>query len=254
MSQYLLEQPNALFLGHENISAQKSAFAPYLKHHAIVEYACSFDVSLYSDELLKNDFIDPRISFERMVAKRKAELVAGRYCASRCLASLNTSSLIVGVNDDRSPQWPDGVVGSISHNATTAICIATDHPNILGLGIDVESILDEHVVKGIMDKILNSDEIALYESRMHKQFSLDRFVSVIFSAKESIYKALYPTVKKCFGFDAVSLMDINDDQLHFQINYSLHPDFNVGQALSVGFSDEALSVVTWVMIEEGAVE
>src|SRR5260370_12550496 len=47
--------------------------------------------------------------------KRQREFLAGRWCAEEALQCLGAGSTHVAMAEDRTPIWPDGVVGSITH-------------------------------------------------------------------------------------------------------------------------------------------
>jgi hypothetical protein len=61
------------------------------------------------------------------VAKRRAEFAAGRVCARSALAELGAPLAPLGVRPDRSPDWPAGLTGSITH--TQGFCGAVAHPH-----------------------------------------------------------------------------------------------------------------------------
>jgi enterobactin synthetase component D len=56
------------------------------------------------------------------------------------LTSLGQPPFTVGIGDNRAPQWPENVCGSISHNAHTAQCAVQTGA---GVGIDVETLMEE---------------------------------------------------------------------------------------------------------------
>src|SRR5260221_4179554 len=61
--------------------------------------------------------------------KRQREFLAGRWCAEEALQCLGAGSTHVAMAEDRTPIWPDGVVGSITDTddfATETVGVATD--------------------------------------------------------------------------------------------------------------------------------
>jgi 4'-phosphopantetheinyl transferase EntD len=59
-------------------------------------------------------------------------------------------------------------------------------------------------------------------------------LAAAFSAKESIYKALFPTVGRYFGFeavriDALALAESGPGELHFTVMETLCPDWQSGR-------------------------
>lgn len=136
----------------------------------------------------------------RAVPKRKAEFLAGRRCAAEAIRRLTGQAIFPGMGEDRAPIWPDGVVGAISHSGDRAIAIAGAGSRFLGIGIDIEKLLSEEEAGDIATQAMTADELHSLGS------VIDPFMTgLIFSAKESLFKALYPTVKRLFFFEAAEL-------------------------------------------------
>src|SRR5690606_3948746 len=69
------------------------------------------------------DFTLSGIPPARGLAKRQSEFLAGRLCAREALACLTQQRSIPAVGEDGAPQWPAGVVGSITHGAGLALAV-----------------------------------------------------------------------------------------------------------------------------------
>ena len=67
-------------------------------------------------------------NFENFSKERKTEFLMGRHCAEKALRKLyGDKSYFVGVKKDRSPVWPPGVIGSITHNKNWVLsCVASN--------------------------------------------------------------------------------------------------------------------------------
>lgn len=126
----------------------------------------------------------------RAIPSRQREFAGGRAAARMALRQLGISDPTVISGPDRAPVWPPGVRGSITHSGDLCLCVATRDPTVAGLGIDLEE--DLPLPPDIFDEVLLLSERG-YPGR------------VVFSAKEAVFKALYPTVGFVFGFDAVEL-------------------------------------------------
>ena len=138
----------------------------------------------------------------RAVAKRRAEFTTVRTCARRALAQLGLPAVPVLSGQRREPLWPAGVVGSLTHCAgyrAAAVAWATD---LATVGIDAEP--HDELPEGVLVRV------SLPEERVHLR-QLPRGVHwdrVLFSAKESVYKAWYPLAQCWLGFE--------DARLHFR--------------------------------------
>jgi enterobactin synthetase component D len=143
------------------------------------------------------------------VPKRKLEFLAGRSCAREALGRLlgHPVAEVIAVGADRAPVWPAGIVGAITHSdgfAAAAVARATD---ALGLGIDSEPILAAEAMDAVTEQAIVRGELdALRRAGLEEAVLL----TLVFSAKESLFKCLYPRVGRYFDFqdaevDAVDL-------------------------------------------------
>lgn len=137
--------------------------------------------------------------------KRKAEHLAGRIAAAHALPG----HTVPGIGPSGEPLWPEGVSGSITHSGTQAMAVVTcDHPAIIG--IDCETILSENEAQEIKDGVIDAqEEIVL--SRSGYPFTLA--LTLAFSAKESLFKALFPKVQSWMGFDSTRVTQLDDKTL-----------------------------------------
>ena len=132
--------------------------------------------------------------------RRKAEFIAGRRCAAEAIRRLTGRSIFPGMGEDRAPLWPEGVIGAISHSQGTAIALVGCCRQFRGIGVDIEKLLTEEEARDIAPQLLTANE------RYNLGNIIDPFITgLIFSAKESLFKALYPMVEKLFFFEAAEL-------------------------------------------------
>ena len=191
-----------------------------------------FSVS-YSNLDLKqlSDFDLPK-ELEGAVGKRKIDFITGRLCASQALAMLDPRRKwpIVSFGTDRLPGWPEGVVGSITHTegfSSACVALSTDYQS---LGIDAEKVMPVEQAEKIEATISFDQERELTQT---KGFELAKGLSLIFSAKESLFKCLYPLVKINFGFLDARLLTLDTDQKSFSIELmkDLGDQYEKGQIL-----------------------
>lgn len=197
-------------------------------------FHCEFRREYYSDQLFNQLEIPFSSSLINAVVKRRAEFLAGRYCAVKSLQKLNIYNVSIETGIHRNPLWPANIKGSISHSDNCAVAITTDQRNILGVGIDIENIVALDTLEAIQHQILSNTEIELISHIHHKK---ELAFSLAFSLKESFFKAAYPTIKEYFDFDAVTITDINwnDKTILFSINKTLHPTFTQHMTLTGKF-------------------
>jgi len=185
----------------------------------LVQYDVGYALGRYEDALFGRLGVEWSASLERAVPKRRAEFLAGRYCAAQALQRLDRAGP-VGIGPDRCPAWPPTVIGSISHSEHQAVAVATCDPAVVGLGIDIEAPIDAPTAAGLRAQILTArDESCL----QHPELAPETVLTLAFSAKESFFKALYPSVKAFFGFETVSITGIDTQarEIHFVLETAL---------------------------------
>jgi len=193
-------------------------------------FYCRFNVLVYNDIYYEKCVIHFPDSIRKAVPKRKAEFLAGRFCAKKALENVMKNPADVGIGDDRNPLWPDKVKGSISHCNTSAVAVVNNATDIGGIGIDIEHSISDTTIKNIRSQIVLQEEIKLF---LHSSLTETTIFTIIFSVKESFFKAAYPIVKRYFDFDAVTVLRIDPAtrKILFKLNYDLHPTLEKGMLL-----------------------
>ena len=96
---------------------------PKILSEACHEFSARLDVKAFDPERTPRELgVKLPENLRRSAIVRQAEFVAGRFAALHALKAAGCSSIEeITVNGDRSPRWPEGFVGSITH--TSGICI-----------------------------------------------------------------------------------------------------------------------------------
>jgi 4'-phosphopantetheinyl transferase EntD len=129
------------------------------------------------------------------VASRRAEFTTARHCARQALRSLGVPEGPILRGPKREPLWPTGIIGSITHCTGYRAAAVARTTEVLTIGIDAEphAAIPDRVELRILDDAERA-WIASAPSGIH----WDR---LIFSAKESVYKAWYPLAQTWLGFE-----------------------------------------------------
>ncbi len=147
---------------------------------------------------------------------RVVEFATGRSCAHGALGALlgpADAGLPVLADGRGAPVWPRGVVGSITHcTGWTGAVAARGRVGVLGrgvagVGIDAEPV--GPLPAGVLDVVASASERA----RVDALRGLDPGVpweTVLYSAKESAFKAAYPLLGRVLGHDDVAV-ELSDD-------------------------------------------
>ena len=96
------------------------------------------------------------------------------------------------------PVWPPGIAGSITH--CPGYCAAAVAPSHVAAAIGIDAEVDAALPAGVLDMIAGTDERRWIEARAGDGLHWDR---LLFSAKESVYKAWFPIMRRWLDFEAV---------------------------------------------------
>jgi enterobactin synthetase component D len=176
----------------------------------------------------------------RALAKRQAEFLAGRFAARRALAALGLD-FTPARNDDGSPRWPPAIAGSITHGAERALCAVAHATEVRSLGIDAERLMKPSASAELRARICRDDERAVMAKSIG---SVEHhLVTFAFSAKESLYKCLYPLVGQFMEFHAarvVAAVGSNTSpglagELTLELSVDWSPEFRRGRQFCASF-------------------
>lgn len=189
----------------------------------------AIDVDGYSDSLFDAHGIAMPPTIARSVVKRKAEYLHGRLAARRALARFGLGHVQVGIGEQRQPLWPAGIIGSISHNRRYAAAVALDGREHGAIGIDLESVIPADPRDTLWNTVVSPAERS-YLQGLSGPVPLEFLLTVVFSAKESFFKAAFPMVGRFFDFDAIVLtaFDSGRRTLAFEVRDYLCPQLIPG--------------------------
>jgi enterobactin synthetase component D len=169
------------------------------------------------------------------VAKRQSEYLAGRLCAREALRRLTGVAEVPTVGSDRAPQWPSGLVGSITHGKGWAAAVVAQRRDWRGLGLDVEQPLPASRAERLAAEILTPAELLRLQTLPAEQRAWR--VSLTFSLKESLFKALYPLVLRRFYFQDAELLHHSDNGgARLRLLLDLADDWPAGSELGGQFA------------------
>lgn len=129
-------------------------------------------------------------------ASRQADFAVGRTCARAALGALGFPAGPLLSRPDRTPAWPAGAVGSLSHTQDYGIAAVARDRDLRGIGIDAER--TGRLRRDLWPKILTPREVANLES--YATGEQDLRVTLAFSAKEAYFKCQFPTCGRWLDF------------------------------------------------------
>lgn len=162
-------------------------------------------------------------------ARRRREFLAGRLCASAALAKAGCDDgAWLAQDDDMLPTWPSGWTGSISHSPSLALAMACPAGTGTLLGLDVEEMIGYRDIHDIASLVARADELAMLDG-----MSPVGAVITLFSAKECLYKALYPRTRRFREFSAARLVDAAAGHLRLRLEEDWGTRWPAGREVDV---------------------
>lgn len=172
------------------------------KDHSPLSRILPTEIEVFDDSVPtenSNLFPDEYNLTNKMCEKRRREFITGRTGARTIIERMGLEPVPILMDNRGAPQWPPNVVGSISHTSTRCIAACGYEKDFASIGVDIEDNLP--ITEGTLRLVASDIEIEM----------LDGIVSdialgtLLFSIKESVYKAQYGLTKTWLDFPDVSI-------------------------------------------------
>ncbi|MDN3483780.1 4'-phosphopantetheinyl transferase superfamily protein [Pseudoalteromonas sp. APC 3224] len=210
---------------------------------------CKFDIHNFSPEYFECFDVPFEPTISKAVPKRQAEFLAGRLAAAEALKVIGAPIPLKSIkaSQNKGPQWPNEVAGSISHTNDIAAAIVGPSSIISSLGIDIEEHIEESVCIQIAKQIHNEDEISLF---INKGIESNKATTILFSAKEALYKALYKYVNCFFGFEIAQAinLDLKHNILELKLEESFRSKYKLHQTYFCHFHQVHSIVISLITV------
>lgn len=153
---------------------------------------------------------EERAQIDHASLRRQQQFSAGRACARAAMQAIGASAgpLLTRQRERgsrsaalRSPSWPAGVRGSISHTRQWcgAVAARADDPAARGGAIGLDGEDRGRVHEGLWSRLFTPPEIEHLDQLTDPTLS----ATVMFSVKEALYKAQFPVTESWVGFEDV---------------------------------------------------
>ncbi|WP_346352064.1 4'-phosphopantetheinyl transferase superfamily protein [Oceanimonas sp. AH20CE76] len=184
-----------------------------------------------------------RLGLNKASAKRRAEFMAGRRCAAEALYRLAGVHHMPAMGPKRAPVWPAGFTGSISHSDTHAAAVVARTRDYCALGVDIEPCLANNRATALLPALLTADE----QTRL-TEACLGEQVTLAFSLKESLYKALYPLTQTQFYFQDAEVLASANGRARLRLVTGLNAHWPAGTEVAAKYCRHGDHLITLVAI------
>ncbi len=141
--------------------------------------------------------------------KRLSEFLAGRICVLKALEGLVSRTDILPVGKNKMPIWPPGITGSITHTEDKVSAVVLPSNHNLSIGLDLENIFNNNIAEELEAEVLLGRE-----RKYLKLNNYSKIITLIYSAKEAVFKAV-----NNFGFPFLDFKEIELTSLNFSANF-----------------------------------
>lgn len=121
---------------------------------------------------------------------------AARAIARELLHGLEATELALPRGAAGMPVWPQGFIGSLAHDDDTAMAAAARSATVRSIGVDIEPALPLPAEL--------ADIVATPADGFDARHG-DLATRVLFSAKEAVFKAVFPLDRDVLGFDDIAV-------------------------------------------------
>ncbi|MGW1543627.1 4'-phosphopantetheinyl transferase family protein [Streptomyces sp. NPDC002309] len=136
------------------------------------------------------------------VGRRRREFAVVRTCARRAMEKLGVPPQAVLPGERGAPGWPAGLVGSMTHCEGYGAAALVRETDLASLGIDAEP--HAPLPEGVLEVVAlpgEQERLRLLSAR-HPGVHWER---LLFSAKESVYKAWFPLTGEWLDFSEADI-------------------------------------------------
>ncbi|NJQ04499.1 4'-phosphopantetheinyl transferase superfamily protein [Streptomyces lonarensis] len=130
--------------------------------------------------------------------RRAGEFAAARACARAALGGLGLPPVAILPGVRGAPGWPPGVVGSLTHCTGYRGATVARRRDLLAVGVDAEPAV--RLRPGVLERVCSGDRELRSVRELLARAPQVPWDKVLFSAKESVYKAWFPLTLRRLGF------------------------------------------------------
>ena len=211
-------------------------------HPDVMLFQARFDLAQFDNALFSACHLPFPEHLQKAASKRRAEYLASRLCVRHALSQLGIDDFVLANDRDRAPLWPQGIVGSLSH---THHCISLLLARAAGkklLGVDCEQIMQRQTAEEMQSMIVTAQEKAVLRQ---SGLPFATALTVAFSLKESLYKALFPQLREFMNFDAAEITHCTPNA--GQVTLRLTQTAAAGREFSGRVLSDQDEVLSWVI-------
>jgi 4'-phosphopantetheinyl transferase EntD len=159
-------------------------------------------IETFTDEPGEKPFPGEEDLIANAVEDRRREFITARRCARAALRAFGLPDTPIRPGTSREPRWPTGMTGSITHCTGYRAAAVARTADVDLLGIDAEP--NDPLPDGVAESITVPGELEMLD-RLNRTYPGTHWGRLLFSAKESVYKAWFPVTRRWLDFEEARL-------------------------------------------------
>lgn len=184
--------------------------------------------------------------------KRQTEYLAGRYALIQLYAAAGLPDLQLADLPSRADgqvSGPPGFVCSVSHGYDRIVALVGPQSQYRGLGVDVEEVIELRRCSRLINRVAPHDEQQVWQAAGLPD---DLGLTLTFSAKEALYKALTALVPCIMHFGQATLGSLHPEQsqLSIKLTCDLTEEFRAGQQFGLAYQLRNQAVLTLALLPQ----
>lgn len=176
-----------------------TAFVYALPHGVVVGIHLPAGSAHVPPEVLGRLAAPERVLADGLRGYRQIQFTGGRLAFSVAFAELGSRRAAVLSDEHGAPMLPEGLVGSVTHKQDLAVALVAR--GRVGVGVDLEETCRAR--PGVAERVLTARELEAVKALVPSRQWVDTVLR--FSVKESVYKAIHPTLRRFVGFGEVEV-------------------------------------------------
>lgn len=221
-------------------------FSSPAEHPDVCLIQACWDYACFSEPLFSSLDIPVPTHLNKAAAKRRAEYLASRVLVRHALSRLGAEPWLLINDADRAPVWPQGFAGSLSHSHQRIALLLLNTESGKLAGVDCERIMKLETAEEMYAAIITEEEKRrLLESGLPFATAL----TLAFSLKESLYKALYPQLRQFMDFGCAEIIACQPDtgEVRLRLTASFSSEFPAGREFTGRVRLTPTEVLSWVI-------
>ncbi|MEM6049308.1 4'-phosphopantetheinyl transferase superfamily protein [Erwinia sp. P7711] len=215
-------------------------------HPDVCLIQANYNLACFDEQLFTTLRLPVPLHLNKAVRKRRAEYLASRALVRHALCRLGSDPWILANDASRAPLWPAGFCGSLSHSTQEIALLLAKAESGKLLGVDCEQVMRAETAEAMQENIITQQEKHLL---MQSGLPFPDALTLAFSLKESLYKALSPRLRKFMSFSEAEIVFCapRAEKVLLRLTTSHSSEFPAGREFTGRVERTSSRILSWIV-------